>query len=64
MLRFVNMLLDGRVSGKDIKEFASRGYSRLLESVSHVTEGSEKVSDWRHRRKDGSISTLRSPLTR
>jgi PAS domain S-box-containing protein len=27
----------------------------LLESVSNVQEGSEKVSDWRHRRKDGSI---------
>ncbi len=27
----------------------------LLESVGHFTEGSEKVSDWRHRCKDGSI---------
>jgi PAS domain S-box-containing protein len=27
----------------------------LLESVAHFTEGIEKVGDWKHRRKDGSI---------
>ena len=27
----------------------------LLDSVAHVREGNEKVSDWRHRLKDGSI---------
>jgi PAS domain S-box-containing protein len=27
----------------------------LLESVAHVREGNEKVSDWKHRLKDGSI---------
>lgn len=27
----------------------------LLDSVIHFTEGTEKVGDWRHRRKDGSI---------
>ena len=27
----------------------------MLESVAHVKEGNENVSDWRHRLKDGSI---------
>jgi PAS domain S-box-containing protein len=38
---------------KDIRP--SEDIPALLESVAHVREGSEKVSDWKHRLKDGSI---------
>jgi PAS domain S-box-containing protein len=38
---------------KDIRR--SEDISALLESVAHVREGTENVSDWKHRLKDGSI---------
>jgi PAS domain S-box-containing protein len=38
---------------KDIRR--SEDVPALLESVAHVKEGNENVSDWRHRLKDGSI---------
>jgi PAS domain S-box-containing protein len=38
---------------KDIR--STEEIPSLLESVAHIRDGNEKVSDWRHRLKDGSI---------
>jgi PAS domain S-box-containing protein len=41
---------------KTIKDIRSaEDVPALLESVARVVEGTEKVGDWRHRRKDGSL---------